>query len=232
MPRRPWLEQPLHREPTRVSNARPTEVVSTRASQGAVLVLLALSAAAFAVAPAVLPPTYSWVRHSISESAAQGLEGAWVTRTGFLLFGCAVLGLAVIRRPRWGRWGTRALGTFGGMMFATAAYAHRPWLPGTPFDATEDLLHSATATIMGAAFAGGVLLAGVERRRARWLDRTCDGMALLASVVIPLAMSQSTAYAGLLQRGMFLTAYVWYGREALDGAGPCPDTACGKATGR
>lgn len=184
----------------------------------AILLLLASSGAAFVLAPVALPPSYSWVRHSISESAAQGLMGAWVARSGFLLFGFAVIWLAAARRPRWGRWGATALGTFGAMMFGTAAYSHRPWLPGVPFDASEDLLHSATATIMGTAFAVGVVLVGMKRRHASRIDRTLDGIALLASMAIPLAMSQGTEYTGLLQRCMFLTAYVWYGREALNAA--------------
>lgn len=184
----------------------------------ALFLLLASSGAAFLLAPVALPPAYSWVRHSVSESAAQGLAGAWVARSGFLLFGFAVIWLAVARRPRWGSWGAAALGTFGAMMFATAAYSHRPWLPGVPFDAVEDLLHSATATIMGTAFAVGVVLVGLGRRNASRLDRALDGIALLASVVIPLAMSQGTDYTGLLQRCMFLTAYVWFGRETLNGA--------------
>ncbi len=184
----------------------------------AILLLLASSGAAFLLAPVALPPSYSWVRHSISESAAQGLVGAWVARSGFLLFGTAVLWLAAALRPRWGGWGSAVLGTFGAMMFGTATYSHRPWLPGVPFDSFEDLLHSATATIMGTAFAAGVVLVGIKRTNASRLDRTLDGVALLASVAIPLAMSQGTEYSGLLQRCMFLTAYVWYGRETLNRA--------------
>ncbi len=38
------------------------------------------SAAAIALAPMALPGEYSWVRHSISESAAQAQDGAWVAR--------------------------------------------------------------------------------------------------------------------------------------------------------
>jgi len=192
--------------------------MSETARRIAILLLLASSGAGFVLAPLALPPSYSWVRHSISESAAQGLVGAWVARSGFLLFGLAVLWLAAALRPRWGNWGSTALGTFGVMMFATAAYSHRPWLAGVPFDASEDLLHSATATIMGTAFAVGVVLVGMARRNASHLDRILDGIAVLASVAIPVAMSQGTGLTGLLQRCMFLTAYVWYGREALNRA--------------
>jgi hypothetical protein len=52
-----------------------------------IVTLLMLSAAAVAVAPLMLPGSYSWVRHAISESAAQGVVGAWVARLGLLLLG-------------------------------------------------------------------------------------------------------------------------------------------------
>ena len=118
------------------------------ASQIGVLSLLILSAAALLLAPLSLPEGYSWIVHSTSESAAQGLKGAWVGRLGFLLMGFAVLWLADIARPKWGRWGSILLGCFGVMMLATAAFSHKPWLPDVAWDPFEDLLHSLTATVM------------------------------------------------------------------------------------
>jgi hypothetical protein len=43
---------------------------------GVVLVGLCSSAVALASAPALMPPTYSWISHTTSESAAQGVSGA------------------------------------------------------------------------------------------------------------------------------------------------------------
>ncbi len=182
------------------------------------LLLLALSAALLAAAPVALPPAYSWIVHTTSESAAQGLQGAWIARLGFQLFGFAVLWLASLNRDRWGRWGSVLLGCFGVMMLATAAFSHRPWLPDVPFDQVEDLLHSFTATVMGLAFAIGVLVVAVARTGARLLDRVTDAIAVLASVLLPLAMSTWPAYEGLLQRLMFLIAYAWFAHEAFWGA--------------
>lgn len=158
------------------------------------------------------------MRHTISESAAQGLDGAWIARSGFLVFGLSVLWLASLAQSRWGSWGSVALGAFGVMMLGTAAYSHRPWQPDVPFDPFEDFLHSATATIMGLCFAVGVILVGLARSRPSILDRVLDGIAVLASIAVPLAMALSTGYTGLLQRSMFLVAYLWYGREALRAA--------------
>jgi hypothetical protein len=100
------------------------------------------------------------------------------------------------------------------MMLGTAAFSHRPWLPGVPFDRIEDFLHSFTATAMGFAFAAGVIAVGIARRGPSRLDRSADVIAVASSVVLPLAMSQGTPYTGVLQRAMFLVAYLWYSREA------------------
>jgi hypothetical protein len=103
-------------------------------------------------------------------------------------------------------------------MIATAAFSHRPWVPDAPFDHFEDLLHSVTATAMGFALAAGVIAVGISPRGPSRLDRGADSLAVIVSVVIPLAMSQATAVTGALQRSMFLVAYIWYAREGLRGA--------------
>lgn len=193
------------------TTARP----GVSASQLGVLSLLILSATALLLAPLALPDGYSWIVHTTSESAAQGLEGAWVGRLGFLLMGFAVLWLASLCRPWWGGAGATLLGTFGVMMLATAAFSHKPWLPAVAWDPFEDFLHSLTATAMGFAFAIGVVVVGVRRSGASTVDRVLDLMAVSASVILPLAMSASEGFTGVLQRLLFLAAYLWYGREAL-----------------
>lgn len=72
----------------------PSSGADRRAAAWGVIALLVLSAAALAVAPAFTPAGYDFVRHTTSESAAQGLAGAWVARLGFVVFGLAVLWLA------------------------------------------------------------------------------------------------------------------------------------------
>ena len=85
-----------------------------------------------------------------------------MARLGFLLFGLGVLWLAASPVRGWGAWASLVHGCFGVMMLGTAAFSHRPWLPDVPFDPIEDLLHSATATGMGFAFAVGVVLVGLS----------------------------------------------------------------------
>jgi len=42
-----------------------------------------------------------------------------------------------------------------------------------------------------------------------------DLVAVVAAIAIPLAMSALPEWDGLLQRGMFAIAYMWYGFELL-----------------
>jgi hypothetical membrane protein len=181
-----------------------------------VLLVLAVSAVSLALAPALMPDSYSWTSHTTSESGAQGVDGAWLARLGFLLLGLAVIWLAVLSRPRWGRWGTALHLTFGAFMTATAAFSTRPWEEGAGFDRTEDHLHSIASTIVGLSFAFGVLAVGLKRDTARLPTRAFDLVAIaVAGVLLPIGMTIWAEADGVLQRAIFLIAYAWYATEAL-----------------
>jgi hypothetical protein len=81
---------------------------------------LAASPVALASAPALMPPGYSWVSKTTSESAAQGVQGAWLARLGFVLLGLSVILLATIRLRRWGLWGVALHAGFGVLLIAAA----------------------------------------------------------------------------------------------------------------
>jgi hypothetical protein len=204
------------------SRSRPT-----RSTAAAVLLLLAASALALLLAPRLMPASYNWVAHSTSESAAQGIEGAWLARLGFLLFGVGVLLLTWVAALRRGPWGRVFHGTFGVMMVAAAAFGARPWDDALPFEATEDLLHSVAAFSMGVAFALGVLAVMLRRDVRQIGPRVFDWIAIAAAALIPLAMTVWSDQTGLLQRAMFAIAFVWYGAEALHAlrAAAMPDKA-------
>jgi hypothetical protein len=180
-----------------------------------VLVCLAASAAALAVAPTLMPASYSWVAHTTSESAAQGVPGAWVARLGLLTFGFAVLALVSLARDTWGRLAAWLHAAFGVLMIAAAAFSARSWETDVPFDAVEDVLHSVAATAMGSAFAFGVTAVAWRVWRAGGGLRWLDAAAVTASVVLPLAMMNWEQLAGVLQRPMFAIAFAWYAVEAL-----------------
>lgn len=183
-------------------------------------ILLLAAMAALALAPLLMPASYSVGAHSVSESAAQGVDGAWLARLGFLLFGFAVISLAFAPGSTWGRWGRRAHAGFGVSMIAAAVFSHGPW-DGSAFDELEDLLHSAASFGVGLFFTVGVLLVATRRAEApAWL-RIVDGIALAAALVIPLLMANVDA-RGLVQRIMFLVALLWYGLETARAPAPTP----------
>ena len=183
-------------------------------------ILLLAAMAALALAPLLMPDSYSVGAHSVSESAAQGVDGAWLARLGFLLFGFAVISLAFAPGSTWGRWGRRAHAGFGVSMIAAAVFSHGPW-DGSAFDELEDLLHSAASFGVGLFFTVGVLLVATRRAEAPGWLRIVDGIALAAAVAIPLLMANVDG-SGLVQRVMFLVAFLWYGLETVRAAAPTP----------
>lgn len=176
------------------------------------MVAFLTSIACLMIAPLALPDGYSVVEHTTSEAAAQATEGAWLARSGFLLFGLGVFCLSIVKRD-WPMSVRYLHGLFGVAMIATAVYSHRPALDDIDYDRVEDMLHSVAATGMGFIFAAGVLVAG-WRRIPRW--RVLDVVALLSAIVIPIAMATTDGADGLWQRGMFLVAYVWFAIEAME----------------
>jgi hypothetical protein len=191
-------------------------------SATAVILGLAASATALAAAPLLMPGSYSWLSMTTSQSAAQGIPGAWLARLGFLIFGLSVLLLAAVRRRTWPPAATALHAAFGMLMLAAAAFSTRAWQPGAAFDPTEDTMHSVAATAMGFAFALGVTATALPVRSRhpprRWPP---DAAAVLAAILLPLAMSTLPAATGALQRTMFGIAYAWNAAEALRaGAGP------------
>ena len=190
-----------------------------RLRAGGAVAGLAVSALALALAPLLMPPSCSWVAQTTSESAGQGVAGAWLARGAFLLFGTVVVLIAALARGRWGRWGAGLHTAFGVSMVAAGAFSARAWDERLPFSQLEDLLHSVAATAMGFAFALGVAFVALERWKQHRAWRLIDLAAVTASVALPLAMATATDLAGLFQRAMFLVAYLWYGLEAAEAGG-------------
>ena len=188
---------------------------NNRFAVSGVILLLAASALSLLGASLLMPESYSWLSNTTSESAAQGVEGAWLARLGFLEFGLAVLWLATSMRAVWARGAKWLHAAFGIFMLATAAFSHKPWLANVPFDHVEDFLHSFTATAMGFAFSLGVFVRLLQRDRHDFYNRLYDIAALATATIIPILMIILPTIDGLIQRLMFVIAYLWYGNEAL-----------------
>lgn len=193
----------------------PADTVNQRFFAWLVLLLLISSGTLVMIATAVMPQPYSWRAHSISESAAQGLQNAWIARLSFLCFGGAVLVLSILRRNVWAR-GTYWMNlVFSVAMLSTAAFSHKPWLSGVPVDEFEDILHSVTASGMGFAFCAGLVARLLQRARADVASRALDVLALIVATTMSPLAALFPNNGGLIQRAMFLVAYVWYASEAL-----------------
>ena len=190
------------------------------------------SAVALALAPALMPADYSWVTHTTSESAAQGVEGAWLARLGLLLFGLSALLVAVVRASCWPRLAVWLQSAFGVLLASSAAFSTRPWRPGVSFDRIEDTLHSFAATAMGFAFALGVVaVLALAPRAEEPVRRVVGVIAVAAAVLLPMGMGLFPQVQGVLQRCMFVIAYVWFMVEVLtrrrDLPSPAPERLVG-----
>jgi len=194
--------------------SKPFEVTSYRPVAYLVLFILLCSVIALLYAPLLMPASYHWLVHTTSESAAQGIEGAWLARLGFSLYGFAVLLLTMACRHQWGRATFLMHASFGVCMIGNAVFSSRPWLDDLPFDLMEDMLHSWMSGLVGTTFALGVLATFFQRKKTDHFSRAVDIMAIVSSIVIPVGMLVWLEIGGLIQRIMFTISYLWYAREA------------------
>jgi Protein of unknown function (DUF998) len=195
--------------------AAPVRRPGSGAVARAALAGLCASAVALAAAPALMPSTYSWISDTTSQSAAQGVSGAWLARLGFVLLGLAVTALALTAGTRWGRWPAVLHYAFGACMIAAAAFSTSPWYRA-PYDPTEAGIHGFLASTMGVVFAAGVIAAAVHaHRHALPRGLALDITAVTAVVVTAVAMTAIPSVGGAFQRIMFAVAYAWYAAEAI-----------------
>lgn len=177
------------------------------------LAMLAAAGLAIAAAPSLMPESYSWVRQVVSDTASQGTEGAWLTRSAFVLSGVSVMLLAFISAPSWGTGARAAHALYGALVLGLASFSRRAWT-GRSFDAFEDLVHSGLAIVAGMVFTVAVLLVAVTRRRSTPMTRLQDWTTITVMALLPLVMLVVLDVAGLAQRVMVVAGFLWYGIEA------------------
>ena len=194
---------------------KPFVITSYRGVAYAVLLVLLCSLLALLFAPLLMPASYDWLVHTTSESAAQGIQGAWLARLGFLLYGMAVLVLSMALRHHWGRAALVLHGLFGVGMVGNAVFSSRPWSAELSFDLIEDMLHSWMSGLVGTVFSLGVLAILLQRSKTSRLAMVFDIVAIGTSIFISLAMLLWSDMNGLIQRIMFSVSYLWYANEAL-----------------
>lgn len=164
-----------------------------------------------ALAPIVVADSYSVVENTLSESGGQGVDGAWVLRTGVVLAAGSVLIMTTISN-----WGTTA--RISGRVYALAlislaVFPESPW-DGGAHDRTVAYLHTVSGVIGAASFIIGVLAISLSRPSHRRGARAFDWLVATSVALIPQVMLL-TGSDGLLQRLMVALGYVWLFAEAL-----------------
>lgn len=177
-------------------------------------VVFIISVASILISPFFMPMDYSWITNTISESAAQGLNNAWITRLGFITFGLGVIGLSVYLNNDWPITVRVCHAIFGISMLFVAAFSMRHWDNRVDFDPTENMLHSVFANAMGFAICLGVLFSFFKRGSDSW-GKFFDIMVAGSSIIIPILMLYYPNTDGLIQRFMFGVSYFWYLRELM-----------------
>lgn len=180
---------------------------------------LALATVAFAVSPLLMPDSYSWIAHTLSQAAAQGQEGGWLSRLGFLLAGLTILRLASPDVVDWMPIARHLHRLTGVMVLAAIAFTDRSWDVTAPYDRIENILHSAVATLIVISFSLGVLMVLYEKRLMTGRLPTLETAVVAVQIAMPPMMLAWVEGTGLFERVMFGAAFLWYGWEVLRCAG-------------
>ena len=177
------------------------------ARAGLVVSILFLGAA-----PMMVAESYSVAHNTLSESGAQGVDGAWVLRVGILLTAGSVLLLSVAAGSRWlprVKWWIRIYAT---ALILLAAFSEAPW-DGSPHDEMVASLHTVFGIAGAIAFIVGAAALATSRPRAERLARGFDWLVIAVIALIPQVMHLSEL-DGLLQRTMVILGYLWLLVEA------------------
>lgn len=177
-------------------------VPAIRWSQG----LLLLSVSMLALAPLVIPDTYSPIEHTISESGGQGVPGAWMARSGVVLAACAVMIMASQAGPIWSRTAKRWIWVYSVALVMLAVFPESPWHGGS-HQATVATMHSVAGVVAAISFIMAVVAVSQSSRR-RLPARIYDGLLVSAVILIPQLMLLWPV-DGILQRGMVALGYGW-----------------------
>lgn len=169
---------------------------------------LITSALLLTAAPLTVAQGYDWRKHSISQSAAQGVRHAWVARAGLFLLGPGA-GTQSLAAPDLAIGARVGLGVFGLAMACSALWSTRPWSGTATFDERQDRRHSLAARTAGAAYVVAVvsqMLVGLQRGQG---SGTLTWLALVTAVACPLLGARVASIAGAAQRLMFGICYGW-----------------------
>lgn len=177
----------------------------------AIIVMLVASFAMVASAPLLMIDSYSWIANTISESGAQGVDGAWLFRIGVLMAAAATTTMVATAGDGLPASSKRALALYALSLVAAAAFPEKPWLDG-PYNEMIAGLHTVAAFNTGLWFGIGVFAA--SRHRSSTTVVTYDVVMVVMVATIPILMLVFDSFEGLFQRILIVAGYVWLFLEA------------------
>jgi len=181
---------------------------------------LILSLSMLVLAPLFVSDSYSIIEHTLSESGAQGIEGAWVFRTGVALAALSVLVMSLSAQQTWTSAAIRWLRMYAVALLMLTMFPEAP-LDGGAHDETVAMLHTAFAVVGAVSFILGVVTVSGTRPRQAIRARVFDWLVVAAVALLPQIMVL-VRVDGLLQRIMVAFGYVWLLAESSRIAGPVP----------
>ena len=186
----------------------PADLLLVRLARPTLIVSLLI----LAVAPLLIGDSYSVTEHTLSESGAQGIEGAWVLRTGVLLTSFSVLAMALTARSVWGRAARWWLRIYALALVMLVVFPEAPW-DGSAHSRIVASIHTVFGATGAIAFIFGVMAVSASRPRSQLRARVFDWVAIAAVALIPQIMLLVTN-DGLWQRFTVVLGYVWLISEA------------------
>lgn len=159
-----------------------------------------------ATAPLFVADTYSIVENTLSESGGQGVDGAWVFRTGVLMTALSVSVLSTRAEMLWGQRGTFWLRMYALGLVFLAVFPESPWYRGD-YDEIVAGLHTVSGVMGAVSFMLGVASVSAQRVRGARI-KVFDWSAIVVVGLTPHVMLL-VDFSGLLQRSMVLLGYTW-----------------------
>jgi hypothetical protein len=153
--------------------------------------------------PLYSEPEYDWLRHSVSELAAQNTRNAWIMKVGLFAFGAGVF-IDYLRNRRLQDIPFAAFGVF---IAVSAFFSHKPFVEGRAVSQSLDTAHSILATLAGFSAVLGFVVRFLSERQ---LGRRFVYVGLsVAYTLLPLLMVAYPQAAGAFQRVIFGSFFIW-----------------------
>jgi hypothetical membrane protein len=161
------------------------------------------------IAQIIVPDSYDWVQHSISQYAAQNYEYQWIMQLGFLGFG-VLLSIGVFtnwakNRKYWYR--EVPVLVYALSIAVSALFSTDPFIEGVSYSEQEAQLHSFFATLAGFSFSITVLLYTLTEQIV-W-KKSAHFLVLWLVIGLSFGIYTTENYVGLLQRLLWAVSFTW-----------------------